>query len=76
MPKEEAKEEDKTEFNSAIATLKRIDEIKKGLIIATVNQNYDMKFKYLKALFLELIQVMNDTDDKKQQDKFKEVRYA
>jgi len=74
MPKEEAKEEDKTEFNSAIATLKRIDEIKKGLIIATVNQNYDMKFKYLKALFLELIQVMNDTDDKKQQDKFKEVR--
>jgi len=74
MPKEEAKEEEKTEFNSAIATLKRIDEIKKGLIIATVNQNYDMKFKYLKAFFLELIQIMDEKDDKAQQGRFKEVR--
>jgi len=74
MTKEEARDEDKTEFNSAIATLKRIDEIKKGLIIATVNQNYDAQFRYLKAFFKELVSIMDKEDDKKQQERFKAVR--
>jgi len=67
-------EEQQTEFNSAIATLRRIDEIKKGLINSTVSQDYDMKFKYLKALFLELVSIMDSKDDKKQQERFKQVR--
>jgi len=74
MVKEQASQEDQTEFNSAIATLRRIDEIKKGLIVSTINQDYDMKFRYLKALFLELVSIMSEKDDKFQQQRFKQVR--
>ena len=74
MMKEKAPEEEQSEFNSAIATLKRIDAIKKGLIITTIQSDYDMQFKYLKAYYKELISVMADNDDKAQQDRFKEVR--
>jgi len=74
MAKEKASEEEQSEFNSAIATLKRIDEIKKGLIIATVNRNFEMQFRYLEAYFKELVSIMNTDDDKAQQNRFKEVR--
>jgi len=72
--KASAAQEEQTEFNSAIATLRRIDEIKKGLIVATINQDYDYKFRYLKALFLELVSIMDEVDDKAQQVRFKQVR--
>jgi len=72
--REDKPDEEQTEFNSAIATLKRIDEIKKGLIVATVSENYEYQFRYLKALFKELISIMDKEDDKAQQERFKEVR--
>lgn len=74
MEKEVVGEEKQTEFNSAIATLRRIDEIKKGLIVSTVEQKYDLKFRFLKALFLELVSIMDSKDDKAQQERFKQVR--
>jgi len=72
--KERASEEEQTEFNSAIATLRRIDEIKKGLIIATIKGDVPMKFNFLKAYFLELVSVMDNKDDKEQRKRFHEVR--
>ena len=72
--KDAISEEEQSEFNSAIATLRRIDEIKKGLIVSTVESNYDMQFRYLKALFKELVSFMDEKDDKFQQQRFKDVR--
>ena len=72
--KDAISEEEQSEFNSAIATLRRIDEIKKGLIVSTVESNYDAQFRYLKALFKELVSFMDEKDDKAQQERFKEVR--
>lgn len=67
--------EQQTEFNAGIATLMRINEIKKGLIIATVNENWNMKFRYLKAYYFELISIMKDDKEEEEQDIiFKDVR--
>lgn len=63
-----------SEFNSAIATLMRIDSIKKGLTFATVKRDYNMKFIYLEAYFLELVSVLKEDDEHKQVDKYKELR--
>jgi len=67
-------EEQQSEFNSGIAKLMRLDNIKKGLIIATINNDYDLQFRCLKAYYKELIPVMNDTDDDAQREMFKKVR--
>jgi len=72
--KPKASEEEQSEFNSAIATLKRIDVIKQGLIMATTTEDFDMKWKFLKALFFELVSVMDNKDDEEQRTRFFEVR--
>ena len=72
--KDKASEEEQTNFNSGIATLQRINEIKKGLILATIEQDYDKKFLFLKAYFLELVSVMDKKDDEEQRQRFFEVR--
>lgn len=74
MREDEKPEEEQSEFNSAIATLKRIDIIKKGLIESTVSENHEMQFKYLKAYFKELVSIMNKKDDMTQRKRFHEVR--
>jgi len=51
-------------FNSALATLERIHQIKQGLDISTVREDYIMKYKFLKAYFLELISVISPKDEK------------
>ena len=72
--KTSAADEEKSEFNSAIATLKRIDDIKKALIMATMSDNVELKWKALKAFYGELISIMDNEDDKLQRDRMKEVR--
>ena len=72
--KEQAAEEEQTKFNSAVATLMRIDEIKKGLIISTIGENYEQQWKFLKAYFKELVSVMDSKDDKEQRERFFIVR--
>jgi hypothetical protein len=74
--KKPASEEQQTEFNAAIATLMRIDEIKKGMALATVREDYDLKWKFLKAYFFELISVMDSEDDGTQRQKFLDVRQS
>jgi len=69
----EAAEQDMSEFNAAIATLMRIDAVKKQLIMSTLHHNYDEKFKCLAAYFCELISIMKNEDDKKQYERYKEV---
>jgi len=71
---EQISEKYQSEFNSGIAKLMRIDKIKQGLIIATINNDYGLQFRCLKAYYKELISVMKDEDDNKQRDKFKDVR--
>lgn len=73
---EAASEEKQSEFNSAIATLKRIDVIKKGLIESTLSKNIDTQWLFLKAYYKELVSVMDDKDDKAQRMKFMHTRKA
>jgi len=54
--------------------LKRIDEIKKALIIATTKNNYEMQWRCLKCYFKELVSVMDEKDDEAQKERFYEVR--
>lgn len=67
-------EQDMSEFNAGIAKLMRLDKIKRGLIVANMNRNYDLMYRCLTAYFKELISVMNDEDDKIQKERFDEVR--
>ncbi len=64
-------EDQQSTFNSALATLERIHQIKQGLDIATVREDYIMKFKFLKAYFLELISVISPKDEEKMRPKLK-----
>lgn len=63
-------QEDQTEFNSAIATLMRIDAIKKKLIIDTMHEKYYEHFLDLSALYKELVSMLNDKEEETQQDNF------
>lgn len=74
MVKEKAANEEQSEFNSAIATLKRLDFIKKNLIVATARNDVDYQWVWLKAFYKELVSIMDDNDDLKQRERFKEVR--
>ena len=67
-------QENQTEFNASIATLKRIDQIKRILDGANLMGDQDKRFKALKTLFFELISIFKEADDIKQQARFKEVR--
>jgi len=66
-------EDQQSTFNSALATLERIHTIKQGLDIATVRENYVMKYKFLKAYFLELISVISPKDEQAQRPTLKRV---
>jgi len=66
-------EDQQSTFNSALATLERIHQIKQGLDIATVREDYIMKYKFLKAYFLELISVISSKDEKLQRPGLKRV---
>ncbi len=66
-------EDQQSTFNSALATLERIHEIKQGLDISTVREDYIMKYKFLKAYFLELISVISPKDEELMRPKLKKV---
>uniref|UniRef100_A0A6H1ZXX8 Uncharacterized protein n=2 Tax=viral metagenome TaxID=1070528 RepID=A0A6H1ZXX8_9ZZZZ len=68
-----ANEDQMSTFNSALATLERIHQIKQGLDIATVREDYVMKYKFLKAYFLELISVISPKDEKEMRPTLKKV---
>ncbi len=76
MAEQKKKAFDESDFNSAVATLMRIDNIKKGLILATINSEYLDHYRYLVAYYLELISIMNDTEEEEQQNNFdRHLRY-
>jgi len=52
-------ETNQSEFNSGIATLQRLDEIKKWLLFATTKNDSSMLFFHLKAFFKELYPIFN-----------------
>jgi len=66
-------EDQQSTWNSAMATLQRIHEIKQGLDISTVREDYIMKYKFLKAYFLELISVISPKDEEGMRPKLKKV---
>ena len=66
-------EDQQSTFNSALATLERIHAIKQGLDISTVREDYVMKYKFLKAYFLELISVISPKDEQLQRPTLKRV---
>lgn len=66
-------EADESEFNAAIATLYRIDELKKFLALATVNEDQLMHFKYLRAYYKELESSMNKEDKQRQYTNYTEL---
>lgn len=59
-----------SEFNSSIATLRRLDEIKKYLDKATVEDNPDNKFFHLKAFWIELDPIISKTYQQLQLKKY------
>ena len=69
----DAAEQDMSEFNAAIATLMRIDAVKKQLIMSTLHHNYEEKFNCLTAYFCELISIMKNKDDEVQFDRYQQV---
>ena len=66
-------EDQQSTFNSALATLERIHAIKQGLDISTIREDYVMKYKFLKAYFLELISVISPKDEIAQRPTLKRV---
>ncbi|KKM04548.1 hypothetical protein LCGC14_1763100 [marine sediment metagenome] len=66
-------EGEQSEFNAAIATLMRIDKIKKAMAHATISNNYEMKFMILKSYYFELVGILKDEDEKEQNKKLKAI---
>ncbi len=60
-------------FNSALATLERIHQLKQGLDVSTIKEDYIMKYKFLKTYFLELISVISPKDEQKLRPTLKKV---
>jgi len=67
-------EDQQSEFNSAFATLRRINWAKSNLNLATVNDDYQLKFKFLKVYFFELTNIMNNKDDTAQKIRLEEIK--
>ena len=74
--KEKAPEEEQSERNSAALTIHRIHKVKVGLISATVTNDIEEQWKWLKAYFKELVAIFDDKDDEAQKKRFKEARVA
>lgn len=59
MADDERLYQEESEWNSAEASLRRIDEIKRFLSVAAIQENCQEHFKYLKALWKELHPVLS-----------------
>ena len=70
----EVEEKDQTEFNAAIATLMRIDAIKKQLIFDVLTDNHTGRYRDITAFYLELVSVLKEEEEKTQLPKFKQHR--
>jgi len=68
----EIEEQDQTEFNAAIATLMRIDVIKKHLIEDVSEDKHLSRYRHLSAFYLELVSIIKDDEEKIQTPKFKQ----
>jgi len=69
---EEVAEQDMSEFNAAIATLMRIDAIKKELITDVSKEDPLGRYKHISAFYLELVSILKDEEEKIQTPKFKQ----
>lgn len=75
MEPEEFRESEQAEFNAGIATLQRMDELKRWLDISTVRDDYPQLFLYLKAYYKELMGCnFKDPDKQIMTDLYVEVR--
>lgn len=63
-----------SEFNAAIATLRRLDEIKKFIDNATINDEADELYCYLKAFWKELDPIISKSEQQEQIHNFEECR--
>lgn len=61
--KEYLEEEDRSEFNAGIATLKRCDEIKKWIVVAKLSENIPLYYKHLDAFFTELYPMLSESKE-------------
>lgn len=67
MEEQEIRESDQSEFNSGLASLQRLHEIKKWIDFATIRNNPHQLFNHLKAFYKELNPILSQ--DKKGQHK-------
>ena len=70
MIESKTNEIEQSEFNAAIATLMRLDIIKKNLIVDTLNENYLNHYKDLISYYKELESIFNSNDKEIQANKF------
>ena len=59
----EVESQDQSEFNAGIATLMRLDAIKKQLIDDNLGDNYLQRYRDLAAYYLELVSIIKDKDE-------------
>lgn len=61
MSEERNYDHQESEFNAVIASLRRMDEIKKYLALSTINKDFKAQFYYLKAFWKEIHPILNPT---------------
>ena len=66
-------EHEETEFNAAVATLERLNEIKKALDHQKQTQNQEEYFRLLQAYYIELDCVMKDDDKTIHETRFNDI---
>ena len=59
-----------SDFNAGIATLRRLDELKKNMIYDTINNEPEGLFFHLKAFWKELDPIINTTFQKAQLENY------
>lgn len=74
MQPKKIEEQDQSDFNSGIATLMRIDEIKKHILMCTEAENNMGKFRYLFDYYMELSPLFKGDDGEDQYKKFKYMK--
>lgn len=70
MQEPRVQEHDQSDFNSAIATLMRIDEIKKQILIASAKEDYLLHYRFLFDYYKELSAMFNKVHSEEQTIKF------
>ena len=66
-------EKEQAEFNSSLALLQRIHEIKKALIVATVDSNYELQYKMIKAYYKEMVQILKEDEEAIEKEHMKKI---